>query len=78
MINDYKEEKRGYQDELKGQLNKVFGTESIGLKDYTEDDKLMKCFNDELNLTVPDIVLNFPLENIMKFYPIIFKTQKRD
>ena len=77
-MNDYKEEKRVYQDELKGLLNKVSGTESIGLNDYTEGNKLMKCFNDELNLTVPNIVLNFPLENIMKFYPIIFKTQKRD
>ena len=49
FINDYKEEKCAYQDELKGQLNKFWETESVGLNDYIEDNKLMKRFNDELN-----------------------------
>ena len=35
-------QKRVYQDELKGQLNKFFETETVGLIDYTENDKLMK------------------------------------
>ena len=49
FINDYKEEKCAYQNELKGQLNKFWETESVGLNDYIEDNKLMKRFNDELN-----------------------------
>ena len=38
FVNDYKEEKFVYQDELKGQLNKFLETESFGLNDYIEDD----------------------------------------
>ena len=78
FINDYKEERCVYQDELKGQLNKFWETESVGLNNYIEDDKLMKLFNDKLNLTGHDIVSNYLLENIMKFYPIIFKTRKNN
>ena len=48
FINDYKEEKCVYQDELKGQLNKFWETASVDLNNYVEDDKLMKRFNDEL------------------------------
>ena len=48
FINDYKEERCVYQDELKGQLNKFWETESVGLNNYIEDDKLMKRFNDKL------------------------------
>ena len=44
FINDYKEEKRAYQDELKCQLNKFWQTEGVGLNDYIEDDKFMKRF----------------------------------
>ena len=78
FINGYKEEKCVYQDKLKGQLNKFWETESVGLNNYIEDDKLMKRFNDKLNLTGHDIVSNYLLENIMKFYPIIFKTRKNN
>ena len=78
FINDYKEEKCAYQDELKGQLNKFWETESVGLNDYIEDDKLMKRLMMNQNLTGHDIVSNYLLENIMKFYQIIFKTQKHD
>ena len=39
FINDYKDEKCVYPDELKGQLNKFWETESVGLNDYIEDDK---------------------------------------
>ena len=78
FINDYKEEKCAYQDELKGQLNKFCETESVGLNDYIEDDKLMKRLMMNQNLTGHDIVSNYLLENIMKFYQIIFKTQKHD
>ena len=49
FINDYKEEKCAYQDELKNQLNKFWETETVSLNDYIEDDKLMKRFNDELD-----------------------------
>ena len=48
FINDYKEEKRVYNNKLKGQLNKFWETKSVGLNDYIEDDKLMKRFNDEI------------------------------
>ena len=48
FINDYKEEKCVYQDELKGQLDKFWETESVGLNNYTENDKLTERFNDEL------------------------------
>ena len=44
FINDYKEEKRAYQDELKCQLNKFWQTEGVDLNDYIEDDKFMKRF----------------------------------
>ena len=47
FINDYKEEKCAYQDELKGQLTKFWETGSVGLNGCIEDDKLMKRFNDE-------------------------------
>ena len=48
-LYDYKEEKCVYQDELKGQLNKFWEIECVGLNNYIEDDKLMKRFNDEFN-----------------------------
>ena len=49
FINEYKEEKCVYQDELKGQLNKFWEIECVSLNDCIEDDKLMKRFNDEFN-----------------------------
>ena len=48
FINYYKEEKCVHQDELKSQLNKFWETESVGLNEFVEDNKLMKRFNDEL------------------------------
>ena len=53
FINDYKEEKCAYENELKGQLNKFGETKSMGLSDYINDDKLMKRFNDESNFNGP-------------------------
>ena len=47
-MNDYKEEKCVYQDELKGQLNRFWETESVGLNNDIEDDKFMNCFSYEL------------------------------
>ena len=45
FINDYKEEKCVHQDELKGQLNKFWETESVGINNYFEDYKVIKRFN---------------------------------
>ena len=40
FINDYEEEKLFYQDELKGQLKKLWETEGVRLNDNIKDDKL--------------------------------------
>ena len=60
FINDYKEEKCVYQDELKGQLNKFWETESVSLNDYIENDKLMERFNDELKFNMTRYCVKLP------------------
>ena len=71
FINDYKEEKCAYQDELKGQLNKFWETETVGLSDYIEDDKLMKRFNDELNFNGARYCVKLPFreQSILRSFP---------
>ena len=75
FINDYKEEKCAYQDELKGQLNKFWETKSAGLNDYIEDDKLMKRFNDELNFNGARYCVKLPFR---EHHEILKNTQKHD
>ena len=48
LVNNYKEKKRIYEDELKRQSNEFWETEIVGLTDFIENDKLMKQFKDEL------------------------------
>ena len=56
FVNDYKEEKFVYQDELKGQLNKFRETESFGLNDYIEDDNWWNVLMMNWNLMGHDSV----------------------
>ena len=62
FINDHKEEKCVYQDKLKGQLNKFWETESVGLNDYIKNDKLMKRFNDELKFKKTRYCVKLPFK----------------
>ena len=48
LVNNYKEKKRIYEDELKRQSNEFWETEIVGFTDFIENDKLMKQFKDEL------------------------------
>ena len=60
FINDYKEERCVYQDELKGQLNKFWETESVGLNNYIGNNKLMERFNDELKFNKTRYCVKLP------------------
>ena len=76
FINDYKEEKCSYQDELKGQLKKFWETESVGLNNYIENDKLMKHFNDELNFNGVRYCVKLPFSEHHEIVPNNFQNSK--
>ena len=76
FINEYKEEKRVYQDELKGQLNKFWETESVGLNDYIEDDKLMKRFNDELKFNSTQFCVKLSFREHAEILPNNFQNSE--
>ena len=76
FINDYKEEKCVHQDELKGQLNRFWETESVGLNNYIEDDKLMKRSNDELKFNGARYCVKLPFRKHHEILPDNFQNSK--
>ena len=76
FINDYKEEKCAYQDELKCQLTKFWETGSVGLNGCIEDDKLMKRFNDELKFNGARYCVKPPFREHHEILPDNFQNSK--
>ena len=76
FINDYKEKKCVYQDELKGQLTRFWETESVSLNDCVEDDKLMKRFNDELIFNGARYCVKPPFREHHEILPDNFQNSK--
>ena len=76
FINNYEEEKCFYQDALQGQLNKFWETKIVGKNDYTEDDKLMKRFNEELKFNKTQSWVQLPFREHHEIVPDNFLKPK--
>ena len=77
-MNDYKEEKRVYQEQLKGQLSKFKETERIYLNNYIENYKLIKCFNNELRFNNTQYCIKFPFREHHEILPDNFQNSKAE
>ena len=78
FINDYKEEKCVYQNELKGQLNKFWETEGVDLNDYIEDNKLIKRFSNELKFSRTRYFVKPPFREHHDILPDNFHNSKTE